>query len=102
MRAQNDSHILRGLYQSYSVSGKSEVEYFKIVKILKSIEYGLLFTNRNITGGHRLVEVDANIRFQEHRLRLDFISHIHRNQMITFETEDSRMELPMQWMENFR
>ena len=71
MRAQDtDSpYLAGGLYQSYSGNaGKSEVSILRSVRNFENqSNIGILMTNRDYhRGGHgRLVEVDANIRFQE-------------------------------------
>ena len=97
MRAQDtDSpYLAGGLYQSYSGNaGKSEVSILRSVRNYENqSNIGLLLTNRDYhRGGHgRLVEVDANIRFQElYRLQLDFAkSYTQESDDNFLETEDS-------------
>ena len=97
MRAQDtDSpYLAGGLYQSYSGNaGKSEVSILRSVRNFENqSNIGLLMTNRDYhRGGHgRLVEVDANIRFQElYRLQLDFAKSYTQESNDNFlETEDS-------------
>ena len=97
MRAQDtDSpYLAGGLYQSYSGNaGKSEVSILRSVRNYENqSNIGLLLTNRDYhRGGHgRLVEVDANIRFQElYRLQLDFAKSYTQESNDNFlETEDS-------------
>ena len=97
MRAQDtDSpYLAGGLYQSYSGNaGKSEVSILRSVRNYENqSNIGLLLTNRDYQrGGHgRLVEVDANIRFQElYRLQLDFAkSYTQESDDNFLETEDS-------------
>ena len=97
MRAQDtDSpYLAGGLYQSYSGNaGKSEVSILRSVRNFENqSNVGLLLTNRDYhRGGHgRLVEVDANIKFQElYRLQLDFAKSYTQESHDNFlETEDS-------------
>ncbi len=97
MRAQDtDSpYLAGGLYQSYSGNaGKSEVSILRSVRNFENqSNVGLLLTNRDYhRGGHgRLVEVDANIKFQElYRLQLDFAkSYTQESHNNFLETEDS-------------
>ena len=97
MRAQDtDSpYLAGGLYQSYSGNaGKSEVSILRSVRNYENqSNIGLLLTNRDYhRGGHgRLVEVDANIRFQElYRLQLDFAkSYTQESDDNFLETKDS-------------
>ena len=97
MRAQDtDSpYLAGGLYQSYSGNaGKSEVSILRSVRNYENqSNIGLLLTNRDYhRGGHgKLVEVDANIRFQElYRLQLDFAkSYTQESDDNFLETEDS-------------
>ncbi len=97
MRAQDtDSpYLAGGLYQSYSGNaGKSEVSILRSVRNYENqSNIGLLMTNRDYhRGGHgRLVEVDANIRFQElYRLELDFAkSYTQESNNNFLDTEDS-------------
>ena len=88
-------YLAGGLYQSYSGNaGKSEVSILRSVRNFENqSNVGLLLTNRDYhRGGHgRLVEVDANIKFQElYRLQLDFAkSYTQESHHNFLETEDS-------------
>ncbi len=97
MHAQDtDSpYLAGGLYQSYSGNaGKSEVSILRSVRNYENrSNIGLLMTNRDYhRGGHgRLIEVDANIRFQDlYRLELDFAKSYTQESNDNFlETKDS-------------
>ena len=97
MHAQdtNSPYLAGGLYQSYSGNaGKSEVSILRSVRNYENrSNIGLLMTNRDYhRGGHgRLIEVDANIRFQDlYRLELDFAKSYTQESNDNFlETKDS-------------
>ena len=91
----NSPYLAGGLYQSYSGNaGKSEVSILRSVRNFENqSNVGFLLTNRDYhRGGHgRLVEIDANIRFQElYRIQLDFAKSYTQESNDNFlKTEDS-------------